>query len=223
MRSVGLDLGSRKTAFCVVVDGKVIERGIVNRVDELERLLGPRSEPATIAIVACREAWHVHATLTEWGQKVLLVDTTRVKQLGIGANPLAAGSLPVSASGGTSPSSSRKTPSDRTPAAEKDREPAKRPLQVLDVGATSESCAVGAMGTRNRERGRGTRSGSPAPPAARPDRARQPSTGTRPPAPNAAIKRLGVEAVHRKWSARSEVSSLTLCSPGSTRSAPAPP
>jgi transposase len=37
-----------------------------------------------VAIEACREAWHVHARLSEWDNDVLLVDTTRVKQLGIG-------------------------------------------------------------------------------------------------------------------------------------------
>ena len=37
-----------------------------------------------MAIEACREAWHVHDELTEWGHQVLVVDTTRVRQLGIG-------------------------------------------------------------------------------------------------------------------------------------------
>jgi transposase len=37
-----------------------------------------------VAIEACREAWNVHKRLSEWGNEVLLVDTTRVRQLGVG-------------------------------------------------------------------------------------------------------------------------------------------
>jgi transposase len=36
-----------------------------------------------VAIEACREAWWIHAQLTDWGNDVLLVDTTRSRQLGI--------------------------------------------------------------------------------------------------------------------------------------------
>jgi transposase len=37
-----------------------------------------------VAIEACREAWYVHDLLKGWGNEVLLVDTTRSRQLGIG-------------------------------------------------------------------------------------------------------------------------------------------
>lgn len=37
-----------------------------------------------MAIEACREAWYVYDPLTSWGNQVLLVDTTRSKQLGVG-------------------------------------------------------------------------------------------------------------------------------------------
>jgi transposase len=46
--------------------------------------LGPKAPPARVAIEACREAWYVHAKLTEWNNDVLLVDTTRSRQMGIG-------------------------------------------------------------------------------------------------------------------------------------------
>jgi transposase len=46
--------------------------------------LGPETPRARVAIEACREAWHVHDVLTSWGHQVLLVDTTRSRQLGIG-------------------------------------------------------------------------------------------------------------------------------------------
>ena len=84
MRKVALDLAARKIAFCEVADEQVIERRTVSSVGRLEDLLGPDSPPARVAIEACREAWYVHAKLEGWGNEVLLVDTTRVKQLGIG-------------------------------------------------------------------------------------------------------------------------------------------
>ncbi len=39
---------------------------------------------ARVAIEACREGWHVAERLTAWGHGPVMVDTTRVKQLGIG-------------------------------------------------------------------------------------------------------------------------------------------
>jgi hypothetical protein len=50
----------------------------------LEDILGPGSKRARVAIEACREAWYVHDVLTGWGHEVVLVDTTRTKQIGIG-------------------------------------------------------------------------------------------------------------------------------------------
>lgn len=84
MRNVALDLGAKKTTFCEVAGGRVCARTTVSVIAALESLLGPEAEPAQVAIEACREAWHVHETLTGWGNEVLLVDTTRVKQIGIG-------------------------------------------------------------------------------------------------------------------------------------------
>jgi transposase len=84
MRKVALDLGTRKTAYCEVREGKVVQRETVTTVHSLDSLLGPEQPPAVVAIEACREAWHVHDLLTGWGNEVVLVDTTRSRRLGIG-------------------------------------------------------------------------------------------------------------------------------------------
>jgi hypothetical protein len=84
MRSVALDLGAKKIAYCEVSGETVIDRKMVDSLPSLEPMLGPSAKPARVAIEACREAWFVHATLTAWGNEVLLVDTTRSRRLGIG-------------------------------------------------------------------------------------------------------------------------------------------
>lgn len=83
MRSVALDLGGRIT-FCEVAAEKVVRRATVQAFEDLVHLLGPRTAPAKVAIEPCREVWHVERRLREWGHEPLVVDTTRVKQLGIG-------------------------------------------------------------------------------------------------------------------------------------------
>lgn len=84
MRKVALDLGTRKTTYCEVRDGQVVQRATVTAVQSLESLLGREQPPAVVAIEACREAWYVHDLLTGWGNEVVLVDTTRSRRLGIG-------------------------------------------------------------------------------------------------------------------------------------------
>jgi len=84
MRNVALDLGAKKIAYCEVSSGKVIDRATVSSLSSLAAMLGPQAKPARVAIEACREAWFVHSRLTEWGNEVLLVDTTRSRALGIG-------------------------------------------------------------------------------------------------------------------------------------------
>jgi transposase len=84
MRNVALDLATKKVVFCEVADGVVIKRHTARSVAGLSELLGPESPPAQVAIEACREAWRICAELEGWGNKVLLVDTTRVRRLGIG-------------------------------------------------------------------------------------------------------------------------------------------
>jgi len=83
MRSVALDLGVKQTSFCEVSRGLVIGRRTVVELQSLEDVLGPGSKRARVAIEACREAWHVHDVLTAWGHDVVLVDTTRTKQIGM--------------------------------------------------------------------------------------------------------------------------------------------
>jgi transposase len=84
MRYVALDLGAKKTSYCEVAEGRVVRRATVSLVDSLQSELGATQPPATVAIEACREAWHVHDLLTCWGNEVVLVDTTRSRRLGIG-------------------------------------------------------------------------------------------------------------------------------------------
>ena len=84
MRNVALDLGQRKICFCEVSGGKVIARRTVRLVEDLEEVLGPTTPSAQVAVEACREAWAVMTVLEGWGHWPRLVDTTRVKRLGIG-------------------------------------------------------------------------------------------------------------------------------------------
>lgn len=84
MRSVGLDLGARHIAFCEVVDGQVVGRATARRFVDLERLLGPETSPARVGFEACREGWHVDDSLKRWGKEPVMLDTTRVKQIGVG-------------------------------------------------------------------------------------------------------------------------------------------
>jgi transposase len=86
MRSVGLDLGTREVSFCEVVDGYVVARRKAGSIEALEDLLGADTRPARVAIEACREAWHWHDELVARGHKVLLVDTTRGRRLGVGGH-----------------------------------------------------------------------------------------------------------------------------------------
>ena len=83
MRIVALDLGS-KISYCEVKDAQVVGRATETSLSGLERLLGPNTPPAKVAFEACREAWAVHDQLEAWGHEPLMLDTTRVRQLGIG-------------------------------------------------------------------------------------------------------------------------------------------
>ena len=56
MRHVALDLGSKKTTYCEVSQGEVVQRGAVAQVETLSTVLGPEQPEATVAIEACREA-----------------------------------------------------------------------------------------------------------------------------------------------------------------------
>jgi transposase len=84
MRKIGLDLGARHIAYCEVVDGKVVDRATAKSLSELASRLGPETEPALVAFEACREGWFVHDKLLEWGHDPRMLDTTRVRQMGVG-------------------------------------------------------------------------------------------------------------------------------------------
>ena len=84
MRNVGLDLGARHIAWCEVVDGRVTRRGSVRRLDELEPMLGTATAPARVAFEASREAWHVHDVMVGWEKEPVLLDTTRIRRIGVG-------------------------------------------------------------------------------------------------------------------------------------------
>ena len=86
MRTIALDLGARKICLSEVADGKQVQSCTVRRLAELKPVLGPGTSPAQVAVEACREAWAVCATLKEWGHEPVLVDTTRSRQMGIGAH-----------------------------------------------------------------------------------------------------------------------------------------
>lgn len=83
MRIVALDLGSKIT-FCEVKGGEVVKRASATELSNLVELLGSNTPPARVAFEACREAWVVHDQLEAWGHEPLMLDTTRVRQLGIG-------------------------------------------------------------------------------------------------------------------------------------------
>jgi transposase len=82
-RFVGLDIGKR-TELCEVSQGRVTRRATVSDEKQLQELLEPSTGRARVVLEACREAWYLHDLLTGWGHEVWVVDTTRVRQLGIG-------------------------------------------------------------------------------------------------------------------------------------------
>ncbi len=83
MRTVALDYGNRIT-LCEISKGQVLARATVTDFGELARWLGPQSPKARVAVEACREAWWITRRLSSWGHEAIVVDATRVRQLGIG-------------------------------------------------------------------------------------------------------------------------------------------
>jgi transposase len=83
MRCVALDLGLRKISFAEARDGRIVKRATVKPAMLLAEL-GPGTPTARILVEAGRLAWHYHDLLTSWGHEVLIADTTRVRQLGVG-------------------------------------------------------------------------------------------------------------------------------------------
>jgi transposase len=84
VRTVALDLGAKKTAYCEVKDGNVVHRQTAKHLRYLKDVLGPNTPKARVAFEACREGWYVARQLEKWGHEPVMVDTTRTKKLGIG-------------------------------------------------------------------------------------------------------------------------------------------
>jgi transposase len=82
-RYVGLDIG-KATEFCEVRQEQVTARATVRKEKDMEAVLGPDTARARVVLEACRQAWYLYDLLTGWGHEVWVVDTTRVRQLGIG-------------------------------------------------------------------------------------------------------------------------------------------
>ena len=74
----------RHIAYCEVAEGKVVDRTAVKSLSQLASRLGPGTESAVVAFEAYREGWHVHDKLREWGHDPRMLDTTRVRQMGVG-------------------------------------------------------------------------------------------------------------------------------------------
>lgn len=84
MRNVALDIGKGKYVLCEVLEGKVVQRAAARGHRELEQLLGPPAAPARVAFEACREGWWLHDQLAKWGHQPVMLDSTRVRRLGVG-------------------------------------------------------------------------------------------------------------------------------------------
>jgi len=82
-RYVGLDIGN-STEVCELKGGQVVLRTQVKDDDGLERLLGPETDRARVVLEAGRQSWYLYDLLSDWGHQVWVVDTTRVRQMGIG-------------------------------------------------------------------------------------------------------------------------------------------
>ena len=74
-------------------------------LSQLASRLGAGTEPAVVAFEACREGWYVHDKLREWGHDPRMLDTTRVRQMGVGQhgrknNPIDAEAIAMALDGG---------------------------------------------------------------------------------------------------------------------------
>lgn len=83
VRHVGIDMG-KLSHLCELRQGLVSLRASARSVQELQLLLDPNKGRARVVFEACREAWYLSDLLTAMGHEVWVVDTTRVRQLGIG-------------------------------------------------------------------------------------------------------------------------------------------
>ena len=71
--------------------------GVCGGWGRLEGLLGPTTAKAQVAFEASREGWHVHDVLAGWGKQPVMLDTTRVRQIGVGQHGRKNGALDAEA------------------------------------------------------------------------------------------------------------------------------
>lgn len=86
MRTVALDLGLNSIDWCEVSNGQVVARG---RVDDLRGIVGvldPDKGRAQVGFEACRESRHVYELVRSLGHEPKMIDTTRVRQIGVGSH-----------------------------------------------------------------------------------------------------------------------------------------
>ncbi len=84
MRNIGLDAGMGKYVLCEARDGQIVLRITARSHGELKLALGPHTAPARVAFEACREGWWLHDQLEKWGHVPVMLDSTRIRQLGVG-------------------------------------------------------------------------------------------------------------------------------------------
>ena len=85
MRTIALDLGKASIDWCEVEQGKVVARGRVGNLQELQPILNGESGAVRVGFEACREALHAHDVMLSWGHVPYVFDTTCVRSFaGIG-------------------------------------------------------------------------------------------------------------------------------------------
>ena len=82
MRTIGLDVGKRHIYIAVATNRAITERHRVDSVEELIAWLG--DTPAIVGFEACRQGWYLADELEARGHCALMIDTTRVAEIGIG-------------------------------------------------------------------------------------------------------------------------------------------
>lgn len=85
MTKIGIDLGKYKSDVCVMATAEAVTERmkIATTREALHREFANRPQ-SQIAIEASRDAGWVHAELTQLGHEVVMVDTTRVRAIGVG-------------------------------------------------------------------------------------------------------------------------------------------
>jgi len=85
MAKIGIDLGKKRSDVCVMETAEgVSERFQMATTRAAWAREFARRPRSTVAIEACRESGWVYEELTKLGHEVVVVDTTRVRALGVG-------------------------------------------------------------------------------------------------------------------------------------------